>query len=118
MKQKRTVISKLKAKLPLDNARLNNPHFYSQFKQVKDAIDELYDGYVDYTKDKKAKQGKSSCSILVDAVPKIKRHIEILVLDLYSVWISDKIKCLGIAVTRAISGTHHPRMMPESKKLA
>ena len=95
MKQKRTVISKLKAKLALDNGRLNNPHFCSQFEQVKDAVDELYDEYVDYTKDKKAKQGKSSYSILVDAVPKIKRHIENLVLDLYSVWTNDKGKCLG-----------------------
>ena len=95
MKQKRAVISKLKAKLPLDNARLNNPYFCSQFKQVKDAVDELYDEYVNYNKYKKAKQGKSSYSFLVDAAPKIKRHIDNLVLDLYSVWTNDKGKCLG-----------------------
>ena len=41
----------LKAKLPLDNVRLNNPYFWRQFTQVKDAVDELYDEYVDYTKD-------------------------------------------------------------------
>ena len=95
MKQKRAVISKLKAKLPLDNARRNNPYFWSQFKQVKAAVDELYDEYVVYTKDKKAKQDKSSYSIQVDAVPKIKRHIENPALDLYSVWTSDKTKYPG-----------------------
>ena len=44
---------------------------------------------------KKAKQGKSCYSILVDAAPKIKRHIDNLVLDLYSVWTNDKGRCLG-----------------------
>jgi hypothetical protein len=81
------VMPNKKSKSPLDNARRNNPFFCSEFKQVEAAVDELYTQYEAYK--------KGQYSIRKDDVAKIKRHIENLVLDLYSVWHSDKSKYLG-----------------------
>ncbi len=79
-------------KSPIENSRRNNPYYCSEYKQVKLAVDELYDVYKAY---KKRTSKSRNYSIRSSDIDKIKRHIENVVLDLYSAWHGDPTKSIG-----------------------
>ena len=82
----------------LNYSRVLDVHVWSDYKEVNDFVSLIYDAYFS------SQNGKKSIA---------KRHIKLVLLDLYVAWLIDPDLCIGVHMTRDFYskslGTNSPR---------
>jgi len=71
----------------LTNSRVLDVHVWSDYKEVNDFVSLIYDAYF------KGQNGKRSIA---------KRHIKLVLLDLYVAWLTDPDLCIAVPMTRDV----------------